>query len=323
MTAHDRVLSFASTPKRNNAQLPSVLAVAACDGLRICRGPNRSVPGHGDISSVKSELSECGRLPHTSCDGPRPAGDGPQRVKPHGRAVEIPCDDGRSLPAYFAEVSDASKSRSAVICFGDSSVSRHELLRRLASHSLADGLSLLLIDAPGADAAWSESATLGEVYAAVAGCFEFLTTIGRVDAGRVVLYGYGFAGTRVSEIVTLDRRFAAAICDGGIWHDKMRELSIDAISGNRLKGRGEGAALPTRLARKIACPFLVVADDYDFLQEADLKSLQRFCRMSGIDMSVVPASIKSEAGCESRPATSIKTVFAWIAAIMDRSSISL
>jgi dienelactone hydrolase len=246
-----------------------------------------------------------------------------KHLRPRGEIVNISCDGGSVISGYFLRAPNALSKTPVVVCFGGVEVSKDELLHKMSRDALARGLSLLLVDLPGHGvSAWQkQEASQRDIEVPIGRCFDYLLDRTDVDESRIALFGQGFGSTYASRVASLDHRFAAAVCDGGIWNENRKPFMINWISG--VKSHVKPRRSPHfQLARKINCPFLVVAGDCDFLEVKDAVSLHSHCKRSGIDMDLLVLSAEQPSWLSedqiSNAARGKEFIFDWIATKLER-----
>lgn len=228
-------------------------------------------------------------------------------MKPAGEIVNIPYDRNRSIRGYFLRAPNAARRSPAVICFGGPGETKDELLEKMPRFAFDRGLSLMVVDLPGEGAPGSANVFLERnVELPIGYCVDYLSARGDVDDGRIALFGNNFGATYASRAASLDHRFAAAVCDGGIWEEnRVSHLWNWALGG----GDGNSVEVPRyRIARQLQCPFLVTSGDYEFLNVQDAAKLYEHCKERGAPMEFKLFSVE-DAGSPRR-----RFIFDWIAA---------
>jgi Esterase FrsA-like len=235
-------------------------------------------------------------------------------LEPKGEVVQIANRGGSSIHGYFVRGSTGREKTPAVICFGALNVFKDELLQNVTQYAMVRNLSLLLIDLPGNGVSacrGDEVVTRENFESAASSCFDYLVKRGDVDENRIVLYGEGFGGTYASRSASMDHRFAAAVCDGGIWYEEKKSFSVEWLSGSG-GYRDARKSKRFRLARKMRCPFLVVVGDDETPRSEVAIELLEFCMAAGIQMDLLDVASDriQETG---RYSTAQERIFDWIA----------
>jgi acetyl esterase/lipase len=123
---------------------------------------------------------------------------------------------------------------------------------------------------------------------------DYLEARPDVDSRRIAVYGEGAGASHASRLALLDRRIAAAVCDGGIAAPIMRRASLRWMSGVGPAASSPASLLPSR---RIPCPLLVVVGSRSMVWEEDALALQAGYRQAGADCStVVPNCIPHPLG---------------------------
>ena len=127
-------------------------------------------------------------------------------------------------------------------------------------------MSLLAVDLLGSDNGAQFENVVGrpDLEMAVSYIMEYLTTRDDVDKRRIAILGDG-SGSFVARGVALDHRFAAAVCDGGIW-----DLQERAFLANHIAPR-DAAGIPASLtsngvAPNLKCPVLITIGEHGWLE---------------------------------------------------------
>ncbi len=188
--------------------------------------------------------------------------------KPAGEVVDIPWSCFYPLEGYFLPAAAASKRAPAIICIGEPGRRKEEYLGKVARHANDRGMSLLAVDLLGAGAGspFEEVVGRSDLETAIGHITDYLIERGDVDADRIAIVADGWGSSFVARGIAFDDRFAAAVCDGGIWDIHERAFLRDRI------GSQDGDFIPppivSRVARNIKCPVLVCAGERGWLKAA-------------------------------------------------------
>jgi hypothetical protein len=206
--------------------------------------------------------------------------------------VTIDCFDQGSLAGYFLPAFRDGPSAPAVICVSDEDITLGSMMSRLLPVSRRRNMSLLLIDAGNSSVRRSFKPEHVLQF-----WLDYLEARPDVDSQRIAVYGEGAAASHVSHLALLDRRMAAAVCDGGITMPVMRRASLRWMIGAEQAvrdGTSTGALLPSR---RISCPLLMVVGSRSMVWEEDALELQAGYRQAGADCAtVVPNCIPHPLG---------------------------
>ena len=206
--------------------------------------------------------------------------------------VEIDCFDQGSLAGYFLPAFPDRSFAPAVICVSDEDITLGSMMSRLLPASGRRNVSLLLVDAG------DSSGRSPFKPAHILQCWlDYLEARPDVDSQQIAVYGEGAAASHASRLALVDRRMAAAVCDGGIATPVMRRASLRWMIGVEhavRDGPSTGSLLP--LCR-IPCPLLMVVGSRSMVWEEDALELQAGYRQAGADCAtVVPNCIPHPLG---------------------------
>ena len=182
---------------------------------------------------------------------------------PQGRVLSIPWPGGYELEAYFLPAAQLSGPSPAIICMGEPGSHKEEYLHKLARYARERGISLLAVDLLGGE---SDS--------------RFDEVVGRSDLEKADCWGSSF----VARGIAFDDRFAAAVCDGGMW-----DLQERAFLAGRAARRGERMQADRglgRAVRGIKCPILITAGEAGWLDAARVRELSEEIRSAGADVTL-------------------------------------
>ncbi|CCD94481.1 conserved hypothetical protein [Bradyrhizobium sp. ORS 375] len=174
-----------------------------------------------------------------------------------GEVVTIPWRDDYPLAAYFVPAPHASGPAPTVICICEPGHRKERSLLALASHAAERGLSLLVADLHGSgmSSRFDEIVGRRDLESAIGSVMDYVSARDDVDDARIAILADDWSSSYVARGIALDPRYAAAVCDAGLWdiHERVclsRRLTPD-----------ERACLPgasdCRVARQIMCPLLV------------------------------------------------------------------
>ncbi|WP_347336389.1 alpha/beta hydrolase [Bradyrhizobium stylosanthis] len=196
--------------------------------------------------------------------------------------VEIDGFDGAALTGYFLPALRGGPSASTVICIADENIPLASMMSRLLPASLRRKMSLLLVDAEH-----SPAPRLLKPQHIIQCWMDYLDARPDVDSQRIAIYGEGTGARHASRLALLDRRIAAAVCDGGLVTSVMRRASVRWMTGVGQSVHDASPADSSMPPRRIACPLLVVVGDRSMVREQEALELQAGYRRAGADCSVV------------------------------------
>jgi hypothetical protein len=241
------------------------------------------------------------------------------RAASAGEAVEIPWAENEVLQGYFLPAPQRGGASPAVICFGGPDTFKEEFLHSLPRYAHRRGLSLLLVDLPGLrPGAWSD-ARLGrfDIETAISGWVDYLIARDDVDAGKIAVFGDGLGAAFATRGASLDDRFAAAVCDGGIWdlHERAFLAGNIASSGCGSKA-GFEKLCGASIARNIRCPILVTIGEHDWLDPGHVTGCCQALRAGGLDIDLKIFTVAETAAGPAHvdnPTIGNEFIFDWIA----------
>jgi dienelactone hydrolase len=231
-----------------------------------------------------------------------------------GEVIEIPWPDGYPLEAYFLPAATA-KPAPAIICIGEPGQHKEEYLYKLARYARERGMSLLAVDLLGSgDASFESIAGRPDLERTIGHIMDHLVEREDVDRGRIAILADGWGSSFVARGVALDGRFAAAVCDGGIWdlHERVFLLG-DNLSLELQLGR-HGFS---RVARGIKCPVLVCSGEHAWLKSERVRELYDCLKADGSDITLRIFSgdeTASMQGHADNPTLANEFIFDWLAA---------
>jgi dienelactone hydrolase len=232
--------------------------------------------------------------------------------EPPGEVISIPWPSGYPLEAYFLPPRTGCGPAPAVICIGEPGQRKEEYLYKLARHASDRGMSLLAVDllGTGSGEAFDEIVGLTELETAIGHVMDYLVARDDVDQRRVAIVADGWSSSFVARGIAFDDRFAAAVCDGGIW-----DLHERAFLRERSGQLGARPAL-SRVARNIKCPVLIPAGERGWLKAERVRELYEVQRADCRDVTLKIFTSEETAamqGHADNPTLANEYIFDWIA----------
>jgi dienelactone hydrolase len=239
-----------------------------------------------------------------------------EHLTPAGEVVEIPWLDGYALEGYFLSAPGASDRTPVLICMGEPGHRKEEYLYKTARYARDRGMSLLAVDlmGSGANVQFEEIVGRPDLEMAVGYVMDYLTTRSDVDEGRIAILGDGAASSFVARGVALDQRFAAAVCDGGIWDLHERAFLMNRISWC-------DAGMPARngfssFAQDLGCPVLITMGEHGWLEADHVTNL--FHQLKGdcrdVSLKIFRGSeTAASQGHSDNPTLANEFIFDWLA----------
>jgi acetyl esterase/lipase len=145
---------------------------------------------------------------------------------------------------------------------------------------------------------------------------DYLLARGDIDPARIALYGDGLGGSLATRIASRDHRFAAAVCDGGLWerHERMfamRRIGRDqAAAGERLWMAGIAHS-----GTMLKCPSLMTIGQHDYIAVENAVEVHESCKRAGVPLALKVFSTEETAaspGHIDNPTLAKEFVFDWL-----------
>ena len=241
-------------------------------------------------------------------------------LTPAGEVVEIPWLEGHALEGYFLPGLATSGRTPVVVCMGDPGHRKEEYLFKVARYARERGMSLLVVDLLGSGTGAEFDKVVGrpDLETSVGCVRDYLTTRDDVDEGRIAILGDGAGSSFVARGVALDNRFAAVVCDGGLWdmHEHaflMNRLSWDGAASKEIASKAIEGAWP---GRRFHCPVLITVGGQGWLKSGVVPDL--FERLKAyhpdISLKIFESSETAAAqGHYDNPTLANEFIFDWVA----------
>ena len=240
-----------------------------------------------------------------------------QHRSPRGEVVSIPWPGGYPLEAYFLPAQAAGKPAPAIICMGEPGQRKEEYLSKVARFAGERGMSLLAVDLFGAvpQAEFEEILGRSDLETTISHVMDYLVGRDDVDCARIAILADGWGSSFVARGIAFDDRFAAAVCDGGIWdlHERAflmdRDAQLETGAVRRL-----GLA---RVARNIQCPVLISAGERGWLKAERVRELYDHLKGDGCDVTLkifTSGETGAAQGHADNPTLANEYIFDWVAA---------
>ncbi|GLH75701.1 dienelactone hydrolase [Bradyrhizobium sp. SSBR45G] len=231
---------------------------------------------------------------------------------PQGEVVTIPWRADYSLEAYFLPAPDRNGPAPTVVCVCEPGQRKEKSLVKFAGQAAERGLSLLVVDllGPGPASRFDEIVGRRDLETAIGSIMDYVCEREDVDDARIAILADDWSSSFVARGIARDPRYAAAVCDAGLWdiHERVclsRRLTPD-----------ERAGLPSasdcRVARQIMCPVLVAFPESGWLR-ADIAA-RLVAQMKREHLDVTLEILASQRGGASDDAPASAAVLDWIAA---------
>ena len=235
---------------------------------------------------------------------------------PRGEIVQIAWPGGYPLQGYFLPPPHTTGRAPAVICIAEPGQRKEEFLHKAAAHARDRGMAMLAVDLFGGEPHADFEQVVGrrDLEATVGHVMDYLVERDDIDDTGIAILGDGMKSSFVARGIAFDDRYAAAVCDGGLWDLHEREFLRD-----RLASQEPGVVLrPTlsRAARNIKCPVLIPAAERGWLQPERVKELYAQLKAEGRDVTLKIFTTRDAAdpGHAGSPTPASTFIFDWIAA---------
>jgi dienelactone hydrolase len=219
------------------------------------------------------------------------------RLTPPGEIVEIPYENGVSLPGYFIRSPVGGPKQPVLISFGGLDSFKDELWFMTGRGAVQRGLSVLLVDGPGQGGTLRRHGvtTRFDYEVPVGKCIDWLTARADVDAARIAVSGSSLGGYYAARAGAMEPRLAACIAHGAMWDIGARWKTRDdshglakhmcwVFGGANMKEAAEIAA-PFKLEgvlEKMRCPFLVIHGGHDVLGVENARTVFDYAQRHGV-----------------------------------------
>ena len=241
---------------------------------------------------------------------------------PAGEIVEIPWLSGYPLEGYFLPAPAASAQTPVVICIGEPGHRKEEYLYKTARYTRDRGMSLLAVDLLGSDngAQFENVVGRSDLEMAASYIMDYLTTRDDVDKRRIAILGDGSGSSFVARGVALDHRFAAAVCDGGIWDLQERAFLAERIAP--LDAGIPASLVGSRISRNLKCPILITIGEHGWLEAERVNVLFEQLKKDKRDITLkifMETETAASQGHADNPTLANEFIFDWIADRLESS----
>ena len=234
------------------------------------------------------------------------------RLTPPGEVVEIPYENGVSLPGYFIRSPTGGAKQPVLISFGGLDSFKDELWFMNGRGAVQRGMSVLLVDGPGQGGTLRRHGvtTRFDYEVPVGKCIDWLVARADVDAARIAVSGSSLGGYYAARAGAMEPRLAACIAHGAMWDIGARWKTRDdshglakhmcwVFGGANMKESAEIAA-PFKLEgvlENMRCPFLVIHGGHDVLGVENAKTVYDYAVKHGVNATLRLTSAE-ETGAE-------------------------
>ena len=239
-----------------------------------------------------------------------------QHRNPAGEVVLIPWPGGYPLEAYFLPAPATSGPVPAIICIGEPGQRKEEYLYKVARYASERGMSLLAVDlyGTGPDSRFEEFSGCRHLQTTIGHIMDYLVERDDVDRDRVAILADGWGSSFAARGIACDGRFAAAVCDGGLWDLHERAFLIDRDA--QLEPDMIGRLGLDRVARNIKCPVLISTGERGWLKAERVRELYGHLKAGGCDVTLKIFGNSETAamqGHADNPSLANEYIFDWVA----------
>ena len=244
-------------------------------------------------------------------------------LAPAGETVEIPWLEDYALEGYFLPAPAASDRTPVIVCMGDPGHRKEEYLFKVARYARERGMSLLAVDLLGSGAGAKFDKVVGrpDLETSVGHVMDYLTTRDDIDQRRIAILGDSSGSSFVARGVAFDDRFAAVVCDGGIWDMHERAFLMERLS---LRNAGCEATNGGGLGRRFRCPVLITMGEQGWLETDHVTELFEQLRIDHPDISLKifeSSETASAQGHHDNPTLANEFIFDWVADRLESVSV--
>jgi hypothetical protein len=233
---------------------------------------------------------------------------------PAAEIVTIPWLRDHPLEGYFLPAGLGSGRAPTVICLGEPGC-RKETLFKLERHACDRGLSLLLVDLLGNGIDGLEKVIgRADPESAISRVMDYVSGRDDVDERRVAVLAHECSSSFVARGVASDSRFAAAVCDGGIWD--LHERAFLASRPVAANADVVPDVQASRVARNIRIPLLVTLGEQGWLEAGRVTQIVDQLKTKHPDVTLrIFSSVEtaSQQGHADNSTLASEFIFDWIA----------
>jgi dipeptidyl aminopeptidase/acylaminoacyl peptidase len=242
------------------------------------------------------------------------------RRYPNVERVEVPYENGVTLPALFMKAPGVTRRAPAVVAFDGLDNCKEMSVLFNGLEFAARGWHTLAIDGPGQGEAirLRDIKTRPDYEAAGTAAYDYMARRPEVDASKVAVMGYSFGGYYAPRIVAFEKRYAACVAFGAMhwnmteWVDTIRQavksdakrsaqshFQVPWVFGARDLDHAVEMAREFDLAPvagRIECPLLVMHGENDRIVPLD--SAKKLYEAAGSKVKALKVFTAAEGGAE-------------------------
>lgn len=228
-----------------------------------------------------------------------------RHLDPPGEVVDVPYENGKTLPAYFIK-SPAYKNaggakQPVLISFGGLDSFKDELWFMTGHGAVQRGIAVLLVDGPGQGGALRRQNIVSrhDYEVPVGRCIDWLEKRADVDASRIAVSGSSMGGYYAARAGSREHRLAACISHGAIWDIAKRFAErgdnhalaghMKWVLGAKTMAEAVEIAKPFKLEGVLddmRCPYLVLHGGHDVLGVETVKIVHDYAKSKGVNVTL-------------------------------------
>jgi dienelactone hydrolase len=224
-----------------------------------------------------------------------------RHLKPAGEVLEIPYENGATLPAYFVRAPFPAEKQPVLICMGGLDSIKDEMWFMQAHGCLQRGISVLMIDGPGQGGALRRQKLVNrhDTEVPIGRCIDYLETRADVDTKRIAVCGSSLGGYYAARAACYEHRLAACISHGAVfaitdlWGDAPEDHGL-ATHIKWVFGRGSmkesmQKARDFTLDRHLEhmrCPYLIMHGGHDVLTVSQARKVYDYGTARGVNCTL-------------------------------------
>ncbi|HEY4375493.1 MAG TPA: alpha/beta hydrolase [Burkholderiales bacterium] len=220
-----------------------------------------------------------------------------RHLNPAGEMLEIPYENGATLPAYFVRAPFPVAKQPVLICMGGLDSIKDEMWFMQAHGCLQRGISVLMIDGPGQGGALRRQKLVNRVDTEVpiGRCIDYLETRTDVDTKRIAVCGSSLGGYYAARAACYEPRLAACISHGAVfaitdlWEGAAETHGLathikwvfgcDSMKSSMQKAKA--FTLEGHL-ENMRCPYLIMHGGHDVLTVSQAKKVYDYGSARGV-----------------------------------------
>ncbi len=220
-----------------------------------------------------------------------------RHLSPAGEIIDIPYENGATLPAYFVRAPFPIEKQPVLICMGGLDSIKDEMWFMQAHGCLQRGISVLMIDGPGQGGALRRQQLVNrhDTEVPISYCIDYLETRTDVDTSRIALCGSSLGGYYAARAACYEHRLAACISHGAVfaitdmWGNAPEDHGLathikwvfgcDSMKSSMEKARA--FTLDGHLEH-MRCPYLVMHGGHDVLTVSQARKVYDYGIAKGV-----------------------------------------